>query len=123
MKKYLIGLIAAFLPLLSIAQNETQSFGKVPAEDLTLKECSFEKDAHAMVLFDKADVYFDPRFDIVMERHKRVKIFDDKAKDVVDIRLEYESYNGYEDIYDLSAHTINLKDCYRANDWYKSLNF
>lgn len=63
-----------------------------------------------MVLFDKGDVYFDTNFDIIMRRHKRIKIFNDKGKDHGDIRLEFYSSNRYEEIYELSAQTINLKD-------------
>ncbi|WP_374166196.1 DUF3857 domain-containing protein [Arcticibacter sp. MXS-1] len=85
-------------------------YGKISTADLELKECPFEKDANAMVLFDKADVYFDQNFDIVMERHKRVKIFNEKAKDAANVRLEYYSINHYEELYGLQAQTINLKD-------------
>jgi hypothetical protein len=97
-------------PFLCFSQSATQSFGKVPVSDLELKECSFEKDANAMVLFDKGDVYFDQQFDIVRERHKRIKIFNEKAKDAADIRMEFYSTNRIEDIYDLNAQTINIKD-------------
>jgi len=107
MKSFLAALALISAPLLTFSQNLTQSFGKVDAADLELKECSFEKDAHAMVLFDKGDVYFDFQFDIVLEHHKRIKIFDDKARDVANIRIEYDSYNNYEQLYEISAQTIN----------------
>ncbi len=108
----------AFLSLLLVlnsflvanAQNESMPFGKVNQSDLDLKECPFEKDANAMVLFDKADVYFDQNFDIIMERHKRIKIFNEKAKDEANVRLEYYSISHYEDIYGLQAQTINSRD-------------
>jgi len=107
MKRLIPALLLISAPFFSFSQNFTQSYGKVDVADLQLKECAFEKDAHAMVLFDKADVYFDQQFDIVLERHKRIKIFDDKARDVADIRLEYDSYNNYEQLYEISAQTIN----------------
>ena len=110
MKKLITALALITAPILTFSQALTQSYGKVDAADLTLKECPFEKDAHAMVLFDKADVYFDQQFDIVLERHKRIKIFDDKALKDADIRIEYDSYNDYEQIYDISAQTINNVD-------------
>ncbi|MGV3508659.1 MAG: DUF3857 domain-containing protein, partial [Sphingobacteriaceae bacterium] len=56
------------------------------------------------------EVYFDHQFDIVLERHKRIKIFNEKAKDEANIRLKFFAAHNYEDIYDLSAQTINLKD-------------
>ncbi|MGV3508533.1 MAG: hypothetical protein ACO1N7_04525, partial [Sphingobacteriaceae bacterium] len=98
-KLLLVMLIFSVTSQLSFAQ-ETQSYGKIDISDLELKECSFEKDANAMVLFDEAEVYFDHQFDIVLERHKRIKIFNEKAKDEANIRLKFFAAHNYEDIYD-----------------------
>ncbi|MGX5688565.1 DUF3857 domain-containing protein [Arcticibacter tournemirensis] len=105
-------LILPFQMLLFIAyaQTETMPFGKIDPSDFTLSEASFEKDANAMVLFDKADVYFDQNFDIIMERHKRIKIFNEKGKDEANVRLEYYSGGHYEDLFSLQAQTINNRD-------------
>lgn len=92
------------------AQTELSAYGKIDISDLELKECSFEKDANAMVLFDKGDVYFDVEFDIVMERHQRIKIFNKDGKDEANIRIEYNSVNNLEQVFELQAQTINLKD-------------
>ena len=110
MRKPLFALLVSALPFFALAQNELQSFGKVDKADIDLKECPFEKDAHAMVLFDKGEVYFDQDFNIVSEFHKRIKVFNQKAKDQGDVRLEFYSANRMEEIYDLSAQTINYKD-------------
>ncbi len=91
----------------SLAQNPTSAFGKVDMADLQLKECDFEKDANAMVLFDKGDVYFDQDFTIIMERHKRIKIFNDKGKDAANIRIPYYGGNRAEYITDIQVETIN----------------
>lgn len=92
------------------SQTETKAFGKIDISDLELKECDFEKDANAMVLFDKADVIFSSAFQIVMVRHKRIKIFNDKAKDAANIRLEYYGGNRLESITKVQAQTINLNN-------------
>ncbi|WP_183568158.1 DUF3857 domain-containing protein [Mucilaginibacter sp. SP1R1] len=84
-----------------------QSFGKVDKADLEMTACDFEKDANAEVLFDKADVYFDPSYNIVTEIHKRIKIFNDNGKGEANIRLEYYSLNHLEYITGLQAQTIN----------------
>jgi hypothetical protein len=88
-------------------QATTQPYGKVDIADLELKQCDFEKDANAMVLFDKGDVYFDNDFNIVMERHKRIKIFNDKGKDEANIRIEYYGGSRAENITDVQVETIN----------------
>ncbi|GAA4329633.1 hypothetical protein GCM10023149_34420 [Mucilaginibacter gynuensis] len=85
-------------------------FGKIDKADLELKNCEFEPDANAEVLFDKGDVYIDRQFDIVTERHTRIKIFNDNGKKNADIRITYVSANRLEYITELQAQTINLVD-------------
>lgn len=85
----------------------TQPFGKVDKADLELKYCDFEKDANAMVLFDKATVYFDRTGNLKTNRHKRIKIFNDNAKNEGDIRIEFFSVGHLETIGDLQAQTID----------------
>lgn len=86
---------------------QTMPFGKIDMADLQMKQCDFEKDANAMVLFDKADVYFDQDFNIVMDRHKRIKIFNDKGKDEANIRIPFWGGNRLESISDIQVETIN----------------
>ncbi|MEO6521726.1 MAG: DUF3857 domain-containing protein [Mucilaginibacter sp.] len=88
-------------------QPQTMPFGKVDMVDLQLKQCDFEKDANAMVLFDKADLYYDNQFNIVIERHKRIKIFNDKGKDEANVRLVFNGGNRTESIGDVQVETIN----------------
>lgn len=88
----------------------TQAFGKVDKTDLEMQACSFEKDANAEVLFEKGDVYFDQNYNIVSERHKRIKIFNDNGKSEANIRIEYYSFNRTEYISGLQAQTINLNN-------------
>ncbi len=112
----------AFKPLLSLlisglafsAQAQTanteptiQPFGKVDTADLRLTGCDFEKDANAMVLFDKATVSY-KYLSVIVERHKRVKIFNDNGKSEADFRLEFYGVDKDEEITNLEAETINL---------------
>ncbi|MES2278561.1 MAG: DUF3857 domain-containing protein [Bacteroidota bacterium] len=86
----------------------TSPYGKVDMADMELKACDFEKDANAMVLFDKSDTYFDADFNIISERHKRLKIFNDNGKNEANIRIEYYSGGHLEYITGLDAETFNL---------------
>jgi len=92
------------------AEPTIQEYGKIDKADLELKACDFEKDANAEVLFDKADVYYDRNFNIVMERHKRIKIFNDNGKESANIRLEFFNADHFENISNVQAETINLVD-------------
>jgi hypothetical protein len=88
----------------------TMPYGKIDKADLEMKSCDFENDANAMVLFKKGDVYYDQEFSIILEFHKRIKIFNDQGKDKANIRIEYEGGNRLEYLSDVQAETINLTD-------------
>lgn len=86
----------------------TQAYGKISKEDLEMTSCDFEKDANAEVLFDKGSVYFTPQYELVLERHVRMKIFNDKGKDEANIRIRYFGGNRAEQLSSVQAQTINL---------------
>lgn len=108
MKKFNLFVFALFWFFQSNAQKEIQSFGKVDIADLEMKECSFEKDANAMVLFEENDIYFDQNFDMTIEVHKRIKILNEKGKDEASVRLIYYSGGDLEKMMGFQAQTINL---------------
>lgn len=100
----LCGIIPAF------GQNELQDYGKIDKSDLEMKECSFDKEADAMVLFDKGELYFSDRLDLYLKCHKRIKIFNEKGKSHANIRLQYYSDRHIESISGVSAQTISLNE-------------
>lgn len=83
-----------------------QSYGKVDQADLELKDCEFEKGANAMVLFDHAAM--DGKAGLPVGRHTRIKIFNEFAKSIGSISLEYLTYT--DGIADLKAETINYEN-------------
>ncbi|NCD69230.1 DUF3857 domain-containing protein [Mucilaginibacter agri] len=107
----LLAIGCAVLQLSATAQvvKPTQPYGKIDKADLELKTCSFEPDANAMVLFEKGDLYFDQDFNIVLEYHKRVKIFNENGKDQANVKIDYYGGNHYENVTNIQAETINLE--------------
>lgn len=107
-------LLLCLLSISAAAQTKfvspVQAFGKVDVADLERKKCDFEPDANAMVLFDRGEIYYDHNFALSMERHKRIKIFNQNANNYGNIRLEYFSGSRMEFITGLQAQTINLVD-------------
>jgi Domain of Unknown Function with PDB structure (DUF3857) len=103
-----------FLSLLAFTANAqtvltTQPYGEINKADLEMKTCDFEKDANAEVLFDKAEISY--RFSsIIMQRHKRIKIFNDKGKDQASVRVEYLGAHNDKEISEIDAQTINLNN-------------
>ena len=84
-----------------------QKYGYVDTADLRLKFCDFEKDANAMVLFDRAEMAVGIP-GTVIERHKRIKIFNDNGKSEANIRIEYNNRFGEERIAGIEGQTITL---------------
>jgi len=112
MNKFLTLITICGLALTAGAQPQpasptTQAYGKVDQADLELTSCDFEKDAKAEVLFDKGTVYFTPDYNLVFERHIRIKIFNEKAKDLGSIRIEYRGGDHSEYISNFQGETIN----------------
>ncbi|MFC0518989.1 DUF3857 domain-containing protein [Mucilaginibacter angelicae] len=88
----------------------TRQFGDIDKADLEMKACDFEKDANAEVLFDKGSVYFNHDYEIIFERHRRIKILNDNAKDMANVRLVYFDINHAQHLNDVQAETINLQN-------------
>jgi hypothetical protein len=84
------------------------AFGTVDKADLLLKECEFDKDAEALVLFDAGEAYLDMMGSIELVRHVRIKILKDKGLKTADIHIPYHSYRNDESIKSLTAQTYNL---------------
>jgi hypothetical protein len=108
LKFFLLALIFLFA-LAGAATGQTQPFGKIDTADLKMTSCSFEKDANAMVLFDHQVVVYKGD-EILMERHKRIKIFNDHGKDEANIRIEYLGVHKDENVTDVEAETVNLNN-------------
>jgi hypothetical protein len=87
----------------------TQPYGKIDMTDLQLTSCDFEKEANAEVLFDKA-IITPEKNALSMERHARIKIFNEIGKNYANARIEYPSFNDQVVVADLIAETINLEN-------------
>src|ERR1700679_2746603 len=87
MTKFFTFLLLSVFAFTVKAQPAAQAYGKVNKEDIEMTSCDFEKDANAEVLFDKGTVYFTQDYELVFNRHVRIKIFNDKGKDEANIRI------------------------------------
>jgi len=85
-------------------------YGKVDTADLKMTSCDFEPDANAEILFDRGVFGSQDGFSAI-ERHTRIKIFNDFGKNKANIKLIYyvnpKSYFA-DGIAGLEAETINL---------------
>ncbi len=91
--------------------KEAQPYGQADKADLEMKECEFEKNADAEVLFNFVDGFLTPTSGAVeFDYHKRVKIFNEKGGGAGNVRIEYFSEQDLETISGLEAETFNLED-------------
>lgn len=84
-----------------------KQYGFVDTSDLKMTACDFEKDANAMVLFDHG-VMVCGVYGVIMERHKRIKIFNDNGKEEANIKIEFNNRFGTEEVLGVEAMTITL---------------
>ncbi|WP_345953599.1 DUF3857 domain-containing protein [Mucilaginibacter sp. PAMB04168] len=114
MKKTFTALLVLFMGAnTSQAQkyvSDIMPYGKIDKADLELKSCDFEKDANAMVLFNKGDLYYDDNLNIVIQHHKRIKIFNEAGKKQADVRIEFYGGNRFEYITGMQGEIFNLVD-------------
>ena len=88
--------------------SDIPAFGNVDKADLEMKECDFDKNAEAVILFEKGQTDFIIGKGIDFERHVRIKILNDKGKNRADIHLPFYNWKKEEDIRDISAQVYNL---------------
>ncbi len=117
MKRYFL----LFLFLFSLLKLPAQQFktlpeyGTVDISELQLKECAFDKNAGAMVLFSEAESFFKIDLTAIMnpifeqtEYHVRIKIFNKSGFDNASIKIKYPISSALVSIKHLSAQTYNL---------------
>jgi len=73
-------------------QAQTQKFGKISKQELAMTAYEKDTSAAAVVLFDVGRTYFtynttDGGFQMIFERHKRIKIFNKDGYDYADMRI------------------------------------
>ncbi|MCO5950599.1 DUF3857 domain-containing protein [Mucilaginibacter flavidus] len=92
-----------------VSKGQTQPYGQIDIADLKLTACDFEKDANALVLFDKTEVYTQDEQTIIL-KHRRVKILNEKGLGNANVTIAWYSKSNFEKISDLDAQTINLEN-------------
>lgn len=96
------------------AQNAFPKFGKCTQEELDLKECAFEPDAEAVVLYDIGEISFaviGGRYQTIYTRRLKVKVFTKAGLDFAEFSIPYyKGSEGNEKIMHLQGNTYNLEN-------------
>lgn len=99
-----------FISLITTAQDFKTAWGKIEKSDLAMTTCPFDETANAMVLHDIGEVSFEPYVDswrVILKRHKRIKIFNDKAFDLGNIEIPFYSYQNNGNIINVDVQVIS----------------
>ncbi|MCG8578384.1 MAG: hypothetical protein MI866_00605 [Bacteroidales bacterium] len=113
MKTVIPLLILLLCASVSTNAQETE-FGVLNASDVELKECEFEKEAPAVVIFDKGNSWFvrdDEGFVLRFDRHVRIKIFNEAAFDKGEFEIPlFKGDSEKERVKDIKGYTFNIED-------------
>lgn len=92
----------------SYSQMEFPAFGHFTAEEINMKQCSFDPEADAIVLLDKAVSYYDDTYRLITERRIRIKILTQKGLERADVEIPFYSKDDYEYLSKVEAYTYNF---------------
>jgi len=103
-------LILLFLNKSIFSQMEFPVFGSFSTEEIAMKQCSFDPEADAVVLLDKAFSNYDDSYRLITERRIRIKILSQKGVERADIAIPFYSKDDYEFLSKLEAYTYNFDE-------------
>ena len=106
-------LIALLSCTISIAYSQVdfnESFGHFTSDDISYKDCPFDKQANAVVLFDKAVSSYDDRWSLITAHRVRIKILNDKGLNYGDVRIPFYSGDDFEFIKDIQGVVASYDD-------------
>ncbi len=106
-----------FICLGAYAQMGFPEFGKFTAEEISLKQCSFDPEAEAVILLDKAVVSHDDDYHMITERRVRIKILNEKGLDRANIIIPFYHKDEFEYISKVVAYTYNFDESGRQSSF------
>src|SRR6185436_15683876 len=95
MKRYYILILLLSSLQISAQYRKLPDFGKVDVSELQLKECSFDKNSSAMVLFSEGESLFKLDLNVTnpvfrqTEYHVRIKIFNKDGFNQANVKIIY----------------------------------
>ncbi len=114
MKKLLI-IFGLLISSPIFAQVKEIEFGNISTQEIEMSSYEKDKEAKAVVLYDKGEsMFFDTEggYDIRFTRHKRIKIFDKSESQYSEISIPYyvDGYGKTEVVKSIEAITYNMED-------------
>ncbi len=108
MKRLICSCICLAIVKLCAAQTLPE-FGEITAAEQSLTECSFDKEADAVVILDEASADHNDQYNLIVNRRTRLKVLKPKGNRHGDISITYLSKDDIEYISDIEAYTANYR--------------
>ena len=107
MKKICLAAVCCVSMLLSFAQD-FKELGIATGEEINLKQCSFDKEANAVILRHEAFSNYDDHGHLITLHHVRIKILKEKGFSAADISIPFYRKDNFELISGVEGLTINV---------------
>ncbi len=114
----LIFILSSCLLRAQAPDGKFEDWGKVTMDEMKMTECSFDKNADAILLLDLAEVYYikeeagfytTGKFRITTAYYQRFKVLTEKGTDRADFTTRFNS-KSREDIKNIKAYSYNLEN-------------
>src|SRR5437773_6662317 len=99
-----------------LSQSSLPQFGVYSAEELNMKDCSFEKNAEAVLLLDEAYTDYDDNYPMITTRRIRIKILNERGLDRANISIRFYSKDDYQFIRNIEGITYTDEGTYTLNN-------
>jgi len=107
MKRIVCSWLLLAMVNLCAAQTTLPEFGDITPAEKTLTQCSFDKEADAVVIFDEASADHNDQHNLITNHRTRIKILKQKGVHYGDVEIVYYSKDEGEYIGDIEAYTCN----------------
>lgn len=93
-----------------LTAQEFPDFGIINNEERDLKQCTFDKDANAVVLLHEAFSDYDDQHQLITVHHIKIKILKEKGIESANVSIPFYRSNDFEQITMVEGMTINMVD-------------
>ncbi|MBI5476954.1 MAG: DUF3857 and transglutaminase domain-containing protein [Ignavibacteriales bacterium] len=104
----IVCVITISVNLLSQNQKPIVKWGEISIDDLKMTSYPSDTNANVVILFDRGDVSMNEEYDIIFNRHTRIKILNSAGFDWGTIKLNYYAKEDFESIKDVEGCTFTL---------------
>jgi Domain of Unknown Function with PDB structure (DUF3857) len=108
MKRVVSSLLCTVLIPCLVAAQDFPTVGYISDAEFTLKECAFDKEAAAVVLVDEAVANYNDDYNLITDRHIRIKILKESGFKYANIEIPFYRKSRLESVERIEGTVTNL---------------